>query len=491
MKLRILILFPLLALTIAAGTPESSGAISSSSASYDGNSLILTGQVALDHGLGKMCAEEAVLQKQESGKEFPFSTIVLKKGIQIALHDHARLRCGRADLDFTSLQGKLLASEKEKVVYTDRLKRDGREENSLRLMSDVIDLTFEKVPHADQRSDFLVQEIAATGSVVIDYAQSMTLQAGKALYKKGNENALRAYPTDAFTTCEIQRGDDRIRADMVEIDVNRHILFLKNPKGIFYSSSLPHVQKGEVRFQCERLMWDHPQNTLHLMGKSHIEESSFGTLEVDRELTLVQKDHEGRKTISSLQANGRSVLQFQEPGHTGAHRMICHGKILLDHDNMHADFESPVKGNKVAKEEQLYYEEGQIAVYADRGMIDYAPQDHRLRPSSISLKGNVRILSHNAAQAPRFGLADWVTYSPTTRTFILSAHPGSRVLFWDGKENLRISAQEIHLTQDGQHQTESVKGVGHVQFSFTADEEALLQKVFNLTQTADSYGQSE
>lgn len=114
-------------------------------------------------------------------------------------------------------------------------------------------------------------------------------------------------------------------------------------------------------------------------------------------------------------------------------------------------------------------------------MIDYAMQDQRLRPSSISLKGNIRVLSHNAAEAPRFGLADWVTYSPTTHTFILSAHPGSRVLFWDEKENLRISAQEIHLTQDGNHQTESVKGVGNVQFSFTTDEEALLKKVFSLT----------
>jgi lipopolysaccharide export system protein LptA len=154
---------------------------------------------------------------------------------------------------------------------------------------------------------------------------------------------------------------------------------------------------------------------------------------------------------------------------------------MLDHEKMHATFESPMKGNRVAKEDQLYYEEGQIAVYADRGMIDYAMQDQKLRPSSITLKGNIRVLSNNAAEAPRFGLADWITYSPTTRTFILSANPGSRVLFLDGKENLRISAQEIHLTQDGNHQTESVKGVGNVQFSFNADEEALLQKVFGLT----------
>lgn len=479
--LRALFLLPLLAFTAAANAPES-GAISSSSASYDGNALILTGQVALDHGLGKMRADEAVLQKQESGKEFPFSTIALKKGIQIELKDHARLHCDRAELDFTALRGKLLAAGKEKVVYTDQLKRGGRGENSLRLISDVVDLTFEKVPQGEQRSDFLVHEILATGAVVIDFAEALTLQAGKAIYKKGGENILRALPTDTFSTCDIQRGGDRINADSIEIDVNRKILFLKNPKGLLFSA-LPRAQKGEVRFQCDRMVWDHPQNTLHLQGNAHVDEASFGTLEVDRELALVQKERDGHKMIASLQSEGKSVLQFQDAGRKGIHRLICHGQVKLDHEKMHATFESPIKDNTVAKEDQLYYEEGQIAVYADRGMIDYSVQDDRLSPSAISLKGNVRILSHNAAEAPRYGIADWVTYSPTTRTFILSAHPGSRVLFWDGKENLRISAQEIHLTQDGSHQTESVKGVGKVQFSFTADEEALLQKVFGLTLT--------
>jgi len=475
-----LLLIPFLFLALGAKTPDSGG-ISSSSASYDGNALILTGQVALNHGLGKMLAEEAVLQKQETGKEFPFSTIALKRGIQIELQDHARLRCDKADLDFSALQGKLFSGGKEKVVYTDRVRRGSKQESPLRLMSDTVDLTFEKVPHGEERSDYLIREISAVGSVVIDYAQSLTLLAGKALYKKGNENLLCALPTDTFATCDIQRGDDKIHAESIEIDVNRQVLFLKNPKGLFYSSSLPHAQKGEVRFQCDRLVWDHSRNTLHLQENAHVEEASFGTLDVDRELTLIQKDQDGHKLVSSLHADGRSVLQFQDQDRETVHRLICHGPVILDHEKMHASFESPVKGGHVAKEEQLYYEEGQIAVYADRGMIDYAMQENRLRPSAIALKGNIRVLSYNAAQAPRFALADWITYSPTTRTFILSANPGSKVLFWDEQENMRISAQEIHLTQDGNHETEAVKGVGNVQFSFTANEEALIKKVFGIT----------
>lgn len=103
------------------------------------------------------------------------------------------------------------------------------------------------------------------------------------------------------------------------------------------------MQKGEVRFQCASLVWDYPQNTLHLHENAHVEESAFGTLDVDKELTLVQKDHEGHKTIASLHADGRSVLQIQDTGRKGAHRLICHGHVILDHEKMHATFESPAK----------------------------------------------------------------------------------------------------------------------------------------------------
>jgi hypothetical protein len=71
----------LLATPLIANAPALSdtGSLSSSDASYDGNSLLLTGHVVLDHGLGKMTAEEASLERQEAGKDFPFSLIQLRK----------------------------------------------------------------------------------------------------------------------------------------------------------------------------------------------------------------------------------------------------------------------------------------------------------------------------------------------------------------------------------------------------------------------------
>jgi hypothetical protein len=102
-----------------------SGTISSEGASYDGNALILKGQVLLDHGLGKMQAEEAILQKQEVGKDFPFSLIHLEKEVVLKLSQNGELKCEKADLDFGSLKGMLTSSRR--VTYTDVLKRKKRE----------------------------------------------------------------------------------------------------------------------------------------------------------------------------------------------------------------------------------------------------------------------------------------------------------------------------------------------------------------------------
>ena len=86
-----------------APVPES-GSLSSTNASYDGNALLLTGHVVLDHGLGKMTAEEASLQKQETGKEFPFSLIHLHKEVVLSLRNQEQIFCEIADLDFTTLE---------------------------------------------------------------------------------------------------------------------------------------------------------------------------------------------------------------------------------------------------------------------------------------------------------------------------------------------------------------------------------------------------
>ncbi len=462
------------------------GALSSSSAAYDGNALVLSGEVVLDHGLGKMRAEEASLQKQESGKEFPFSSILLRKNVQLELHDHAQLLCAIADLDFVQLKGKLSSLDQERVTYTDQLRSNGHTDSSLRLVSQTVNLEFEKLEHPDQRSDFSIREILASGDVVVDYARIFTLRSANAIYRKPTtssniaQGTLLAFPSEHFSVCQIAHEDDLIDAQKIEMDLARMAVFVQKPQGVLASSLVSRSQNGELRFSCDHLLWDHPKNTLELQGDIHIEEDAFGQLNADRKVIMVQNVDRGHRSVSSLHASGHTTIQMQASGKGNVQKLVCHGEMGFDQQHMQAFFHSPTVEGEVLQEQQLYYEENQISLYADRGTIDYALVKGQVQPSAISLKGHIRLMSCDASKSPRCGLADWVTYSPTTRTFILGAHPGRKVLFWDEQEDLRISAQEIHLTRDTGDGPETVKGVGNVQFCFTADEEVLIEKVFRL-----------
>jgi lipopolysaccharide export system protein LptA len=476
-----------LVIFLTAGAKPESGMLSSSSAAYDGNALVLSGQVSLDHGLGRMRAEQAVLEKQEgAGKEFPFSSILLKNQVELLLTEQSSLECETASLDFIALKGLLTASGSQRVVYHDILKRKKGNAIPLTITSLQTDLFFEKHEHSNQRSDYAVKTACATGDVSIEYGSLFIVKAGIATYDKVpmesqlSQGTLQAFPSETFNICRIEHARDAIDAETIEVDLAHTAIIMKKAHGLLNTVLIPKLQQGEILFHSDQVLWDHPRNTLHLQGHVRIDESALGKLSTDRELVIIQGKTGG---VSSLRSMGTTQLEFQESEETSLHhKLICHGKMAIDHEKMQATFESPTIEGQIPLERQLYYEEGTISIYANRALIDYAAEGKKLRPSSIALKGNVRIRSLDPSAPSRFGLADWITYSPTTRTFILSAHPGNKVLFFDEKENLRMSAQEVHLTHDGTSHSPIVKGVGNVNFAFSADEETLLKTIFGTPQ---------
>src|SRR6185437_12232020 len=126
-------------------------------------------------GLGKMQAEEAMLQKQEVGKDFPFSLIHLQKDVLLSLKNHATVQCGSADLDFNALKGTLLSEEL--VIYTDQIKKKKGVVVPLRLLSKSTDLQFSKKEGQtpEQKSTFEVDTVIAKETVRIDYGSIFSL----------------------------------------------------------------------------------------------------------------------------------------------------------------------------------------------------------------------------------------------------------------------------------------------------------------------------
>ena len=133
---------------------------------------------SLDHGLGKMTAEEASLQRQEAEKDFPFSLIQLRKDVLLALKSSAQITCGSADLDFTTLKGILLPSENGKVVYSDQIrKKHGGDTTPFKLSGQFIELNFYKQSHDGTKTDYEIDNILAKEGVVIEYADNFRTRA--------------------------------------------------------------------------------------------------------------------------------------------------------------------------------------------------------------------------------------------------------------------------------------------------------------------------
>ena len=449
-----------------ADKPVDTGTISSSNASYDGNALILKGQVILDHGLGKMQAEEAILQKQEVGKEFPFSLIHLEKDVSLKLQQNGELKCENADLDFSALKGFLTSSKK--VSYVDTLKKRKGKSNSFQLISKAIDLQFSK--KSDQsKTSYDVQNVLARENVELTYDGDFTLFTDAISYQKELVNAtgneFRSHlSSQGAQKCKLVHLADTIEADHFDLDVVQNKLVMTNPQGI-----LPSLSKGEVRFTAKDLLWDHDRNTLILKGNPSVQEPNLGTLVSDQEICLFQKD----KNLVGFKSHGKTTLTY-----LNNHQLISHGTLSFDRERNVGNVDSPLVNGVIPEGLQLSYNEGEMSVLADKATIEYSEENGSFQPISVSLKGHVKISSQATDKPARFGLADRLTYSPTTRTFILGADPGKKVVFVNDEDNLKISAQEVHITQDPTTKKQTVKGLGNVQLALSAEEQASLNKYF-------------
>ncbi len=471
-------------------TPES-GSLSSTNASYDGQALILTGHVLLDHGLGKMTAEEANLQKQEAaGKDFPFAQILLRKDVLLALKNSAELRCSQAELDFTALKGLLHAEQGEKVAYTDTFKTKKNTPSSpLQLLSRQLELNFSKWEPEGGKTEYEVETILATTDVEIHYANSFHLTADKALYRKQcSENqksaskdfqgVITAYPKDGLTQCRLTHDGDIIDADSADVDLLNEKMSLLHPKGILASAIIPHVQKGLLRFQCDHLTWDNSKNKLILKGNVRIQDDALETIETEDYIEIDQLLVKGNKVLKRIQAHGPTTLTYNDSGNRGCHKILCQGNAEIDREKLEATLDSPKTDGKVAPHQQLYYEEAELCIRADQAAFEYSIANNILQPVSLALKGAVRLSSLGTQKPPRCGVADRLNYSLTTRTLILSANPGKKVLFWDEAQGARISANEVHIIEDPLTKEQLIRGIGNVQFAFSSEENVLLQQLF-------------
>ncbi len=122
----------------------------------------------------------------------------------------------------------------------------------------------------------------------------------------------------------------------------------------------------------------------------------------------------------------------------------------------------------------LHYSDEHGEIYASRGVIDYVEEAGKLKPTQVTLMGDVQMVNLKRAH---YALADRVEYFPDSELMILTA--SKRVLFYDKERGMELSAKEVHAKRD-EDKRESVQGIGDVRFLFGVGEFEKLQSKFGL-----------
>ncbi len=441
--------------------------LSSTTASFDGNSLLLQGHVLLDHGIGKLSAEKASLQRQDGGKDFPFSLIDLQKDVLVTLQNQATLACNEAHLDFTTLKGLLASKENEHVTYTDKLSE------LLTITGKIVEMGMKKLDNQN-KAQYDVESILLKKQIQVKYGERFTLHSDAALYhpESSQKRHIHAYSEEANGTCVLENKEGRIHATDMDVFIDSSEIHMKQPKGVLF---IPNKQ--QITFSSEELLWNQNDSTITLKASVEVEDPFFGKLTSKDRLILSQNAKKGKKAFHLIQAKGHSTITYAEKD--TFHKLTCFGSLKLDRDRSNASAESPSTQGSVSAAQQIQYEEESMLINADRANMEYSMIGSTYQPISVTLKGNIRMISKDPKKPVRCAIADRATYSPSTRTFILAANPGNKVLFWDEGETRKISAQEIHITQESEDQKESIKGVGNVTFTLSQEENKLLQKIFS------------
>lgn len=444
MKLRLSSLLLLLPALLSAD--PSSSSISSKKATYDGNALILNGDVQVEHTLGKMASGTARLEKED--KEGPFSAISLRDNVLITLKNLGKVSCANADFNFVTMTGKLLPEVGKLIKFVNL----GPDHFSITSKEANMEL-------AKESDSIKVVKINAEGAVQVQYGSDFFLDAEQATYTNEEVPYL-----SASQNCKLSHFADLIESEKVELFPSTSTAVLSAPKGVLHPSSFSKSQG--MHFSCSQMVWENESQTLTLLGDISVSDDGIGELHCEDEIELRQKQEGEKWILSSMVAKGKTELTY-ELSADFKHLLICYGLLRLDQEQLTVTLESP-------QNRPIEYFHDKMKLCSDNAQLSYGNNNERISAEKLHLSGNVQLKIEE--DGSRCATADQFTYLPQEEKMILTSKDGKNVLFWDKEQDLSISAREVHIARADQKET--IKGVGNVRFAFSTAENDLLKKLF-------------
>lgn len=241
--------------------------------------------------------------------------------------------------------------------------------------------------------------------------------------------------------------DTHCLADSAEIDFNDMRASFSD-----FSGSLPFKafkDDPKLFFQSQKATIDKERHCLYLWNDVSLFHHPFFLLSVDR-LSIYQKeDHH-----FFMQGGDRVKIHLQDKK-----------DLFLEGDEINwqsAEEKITIYGAPVQLQDDLCH------IYCKKAALFYHKED--LFPERVVLSDKIQLF-YNEKKLKSYGIAEKITYDPTTKELLLE---GKRVLFCNEEDNLRISAPKILIKKD-----HYVKGIGDVRFSFNQEEKEKFNTLFS------------
>jgi lipopolysaccharide export system protein LptA len=472
--------------------------IQSGEAEYNGREISLVGQVVVQHELGQLSSHQLkVIPNKDKDKKKRFSFLKLKEDVLIKSKDGSTLACQEADIDYAQLKGIFLGDEKYRdVVYTNQEQQKGSEQDahvSLIVKSNRMQVKLLRQYDPESQSHkSSIHQMQADQHVRAYYNQDYLVLADHAFYQKlPNDETLFLYSdTWGEDVCQIKdQNGDQLQANRITVDLIKRQMVLENPRGMIWVKQ-EDLSLQPVHFSARHSIWDEKEQILLLQQDVKLYQEGFGRIETDKEVKIYQSVIDGKKGIRSIVSNEETDLTYADEKNGTAHKIICHGPLIVDHEHLDIWMNSPVneEGNSV-QDKQVYFEHLAGDVYADQVHIKYEWNNQNLVPTKIIMRGHVLILNRfnghlqESGSILQYALADLVEYFPNNEEMFLYGQ-GQRVLLFDKVNNLQMSAPALRIRRDGTSKKELIQGIGDVRFTFIEHEFTQLKQRFHLAEEA-------
>jgi hypothetical protein len=473
--------------------------IDSCSANYDGKQIVLSGDVVVEHEIGKIYASHIVLIPENTQKKLRFAYLKMNDDVKFQLKDGGQLHCAQADLDCLNLKGKFTGNVgQEYVVYTESCKTHDNKATPLVLKSREMNVLLTSRDEAQAESHKnSISEITASQNVTVNYNHDFIAAADFAIYQRLKDVAnvddhklpghINLSAESQNGICQItNRNGDMIRATKIHIDTLKRCLDFIYPRGSLILKSKDN-SLDRVFFESDYMTWDDTLDLLTFLGNITITEKAYGQLHGDREVKLYYSEENGKKKVKLIESLGETVLAHIDEEKKLMHTLTAYGKVVVDHIHLKTTIESPLdlKGN-VIEGMQAYFHDIYGEIYADTAILNYEQINGTISLKKLTLQGHVRILNRSSVNPEeseaflQYALTDHVEFYPETNEMVMSSFNKSRVLFYDKANNLQISAPGVKIKRDAITKRESIQGVGDARFSLVDHELEKLKKHFSL-----------